>query len=192
MIAFASFALGAGYAGEPAKQPSEPESPENHAAAVRPAGPADGKQTPEKINPKDTEPAVPKDGDHLSAKSGHAGPINHQIKTALATKLPQPGKVRGWWEQVAGSTPANKPPQSALKTAVPSAKAGLTMAGSTVNKTPGTAPATTLPPGRATPAPVPAGVRNRGVTAALVGAALGVTSKNSAAALNRAAIKLKP
>ena len=122
---------------------------------------------------------------------GHAGPINHEIKTALANKLSQPGKLRGWWEQTTQGAPVAKLPQSVIKTAVPSAKSGLTMAGSTLNKTPGKV-ADRLSGGRPTPAPVPAGVGNRGVTAALVGASLGVGAKAPATAAVGADKKLKP
>jgi hypothetical protein len=195
IIACGAFSLGLGYADEASKPASDRGSNENHAAGVSPAEPAHGKPAPGKTEPTDEKPSNPKDDSHAPVKPKEesdapaenrpAGPANPHTKSALVNKLPQPGKERGWWEQAPKSAPANKLPQSALKTAAHSAKAGLTTGGPIGNKT-GNTPAQPGKPPVGTATPAPFGVRGRGVTAALLGASLGLGPKNAAAAGNSA------
>jgi hypothetical protein len=195
LIAFASLTPGLGYADEPAR----PVPQEEHKISVHPADSAPGKPASEKIEPTDAKPSQPKDDQltgpahskpaagktdatnrkapdlkadgHASAKGSQAGPIGLQTKT----------------------TPLNKPPQSAWKTAAPAGKARPARGGPLVNKTGNPpVPAARAPFCAATPATAPVGVRNRGVTAALVGASLGVTPKNAPAVRLSANPRLNP
>jgi hypothetical protein len=211
IIAFGAFALGVAYAGESSAQPSEKDSPENHAAGVAPADPAHGKQAPAKTNPTDAKPSSPKEDAHAAvppkeegrapappkeegraaARSIRASPIETRPRTTSGNNPPQPSAMSPHPTSATKSGPAKALPPSALKTASPPTKAGFTTVGSMGKKT-GNQTSARLPGGDAPPLPGPGGVRGRGAIAALAGDSLGLGVKNPPAALVGANPKLKP
>jgi hypothetical protein len=169
VLGFGALTLGVGFAGEPSQQPSERDSRGNHAAGVAPAGPAHGKQTPGKAEPADGKPSIPKDDSHVSVKTSPASPTGAQPK----------------------SIPAIKPPQPALNTAAPAAKAGVTTGGLMMNKT-GNQPPAKLPVGSRTGVPRPGTVYGRSGIPAAIGGTTTASAKKPATALDGASFKLKP
>jgi hypothetical protein len=161
LIGCGVLALGMGFAGEPARQPSEPDSHGNHAASAPPADRVHGNTDQmDEGHSKFTE-----DG-RTSEMSGLAGSLNARSKSTPVNPLHQPG----WTKAATGANVGllmNRIGNRRQPLAKPPVGGGITM-------------------------PLPGALRGRGAATAVIGGAAASSAKNSAAALNGAAMKRKP